>query len=288
MARILITGGSGRIGTGVLQRLNEIFSPDDEIFLLKHASPLGAYPDGFKSVKVIETIQGKFDFSLHIAAQADTNFCKKPENREAVLDTNVRLTEKVCQNSAFTLLVSTDNVFDGNSQSSYDESDTTKPCNLYGESKVLAEQSIVRSLRGAVVRISTILGVKNKIIDDGALCYIQGHDHLPFWNNTYVRPSYLDDFIHIVKKMIRVRFSGIFHCSCTGRTFSRAEMAKFALKFYQDHNLPTTRTSIPEEECPAKFPHRLVLSTDRTRKILDLEFTDSQVALEKHLSATLL
>lgn len=285
MAKILITGGSGRIGSGILAKLNEIFSPDDKIFLLRHNGPLGAYRGEFKTMEIIEKIEGSFDFALHLGAQADTNFCKKLENREAVLDANVRLTEIVCQNSAFVLLVSTDNIFDGNSQNEYFEYNEPKPCNFYGESKILAEQIVIGS-RGAVVRLSTMLGVQNRIVDDGAVRYVQGHDHLPFWNDTFVRPSWLSDLINITKKIHEERRIGIFHCSCAGRAFSRAEMAKFVLKFFQDHHLPTTRESIPEEECPPLFPHRLVLSTGWTRKVLGLEFTDSEVALEKHLAAT--
>lgn len=286
MARILITGGSGRIGTGVLKRLHEIISPYDEIHLLQHINPLKIIVPN-PLVKVVPTVLGKYDIALHLAAQADTNFCKKPGNREAVLDANMRLTERICRNSAFVLLVSTDNVFDGNSQPEYTENDATSPCNLYGESKVLAEQ-IVMYTRGAVVRLSAMLGVKNRIVDEGAIQYIQGHDHFPFWNNTFVRPSFLDDFIKAAKIIIETRRPGIFHCTCNGRPFSRAEMAKIALKFFHDHGLATTRETIPEEECPAVFPHRYVLSTDRTRRALGLDFTDSEKALEKHLEATLL
>ena len=284
MAKILITGGSGRIGSGILARLNKIFSADDEIFLLRHNSPpFGAYRGEFKTIEIIKKIEGSFDFTLHLGAQADTNFCKKPENREAVLDANVRLTEIVCQNSAFVLLVSTDNVFDGNSQNEYCEYDEPKPCNFYGESKILAEKIVIGS-RGAVVRISTMLGVKNRIVDDGAVRYVQGHDHFPFWNNTFVRPSWLLDLVTITQKIHEERRIGIFHCSCAGRALSRAEMAKFVLKFFQDHHLPTTRESIPEEECPPTFPHRLILSTKWTHAALGLEFTDSEKALHDHLS----
>lgn len=289
MAKILITGGSGRVGNGILLRLDQIFLPEDVIYILMHTKPIGVRVP-IEKFYIVDTIEKNFDFALHIAAQAETPFCKKIENREAVIDANVALTKIVSEHAKKVVYISTNQVFDGNSQFDYLEYEEAHPLpgNFYGESKLQGEK-IVLEHGGIVVRLDTVLGVDNRLITS-IIQTIRGKDHPPFWTNTFSRPTHVDDLVKIVREIYinETATVGIFHCACSGRVFSRADFAKFTLEFFKQRNLTRAKDSLPEEVCTIPFPRRLVLSTNYTQKVLKLEFMDSEVALEKHLTAALL
>ncbi len=285
MEKVLITGMSGRIGKGLYSQLREIFDEDTAIDVLVNASPPPTVL-GFRESKIVYDISESYDFVVHLAAITDTNFCKKPENRNTVVQTNVELTKKICDNAGRVLLVSTDNVFDGNSKTEFSEFDDPKPCNFYGETKLGAEKIVIDN-KGVVVRIQTMLGVDNRIIT-AVIHTMQGQDHPPFWNNTYSRPSCLSDLVKVIKALYENEQGTIYHCSCNGNVFSRAQIAENVLEFFRKHDLPCAKDSIDQEECTIAFPRRLVLNSDLTQGLLNIIFTDAHKALNEHLLKILL
>ena len=285
MEKVLITGSSGRIGKGLHARLREIFNENTIIHILVNTNPPPAVL-GFCESKIVYDISESYDFVIHLAAITDTNFCKKPENRNAVLKTNVELTRKICDHAGHVLLVSTDNVFDGNSKPEFFELDEPRPCNFYGETKLVAEKIVIDKM-GVVVRIQTMLGVDNRIVT-AVIHTIQGQSHPPFWSNTYSRPSCLTDLVKVIKELYENQRRNIFHCSCAGDIFSRAQIAENVLEFFKKHDLPRAKDSIDQEECAIAFPRKLVLNSDLTQGLLNVSFTDTRRALNEHLLKTLL
>lgn len=286
--RVLITGGSGRVGSGILRQVNKIFEPWTDVDILMHEKELSPpRVDGNRQI-IHKITYPHYDFALHLAAQANTPFCAKPENIKAVEEANIILTQLVCLHAHKVLMVSTNQVFDGNFAGEYREYQEPRPMNVYGETKREAEKIVLEN-GGAVARLDTVLGVDNRLITS-IIQTIRGKDHPPFWNNAFSRPTHIDDLVQVVNKLYGygTAAKGIFHCACLGRVFSRADFAKFTLEFFRKHNLPKAKDSIDEEECTIPFPRRLVLSASYTQKILGLEFMDSEAALEKHLGAELL
>ena len=288
--KVLITGGSGQIGEGFLTDLQS-FLPDVSsrtyLTVLTHNNPIKLGPHRSIRVNFIDRVEGYFDVAIHLAAIINTPFCQKPENRDLVLKTNVGLTKTVCEHTDFVVLLSTDNVFKGVEGRELREDDMPDPCNFYGISKMEAE-NVVTTHDGAVVRVQTMLGCRN-ILTTAIIDTIRGKPHLPFWNDTYSRPSFLLDLAKTLKVLLECRTGGIYHCSTTGDVFSRADIAKRVLSFFSEHNLSCQIDAISEEPCsvPA-FPRYLVLNSDSTRQRLGVEFSSSSRTLRHHLEKLLL
>lgn len=286
--KVLMTGGSGQIGEALLADIYSFLPPIEiDLTLLTHTSPVNTLVlRNSTKINLTNTVTGRFDVAIHLAAIINTPFCQKPENHHLVLETNVGLTKTVCEHSDFVVLISTDNVFNGNERRELREDDMPNPCNFYGISKMEAEE-IVAANGGAVVRVQTMLGCRN-ILTTAIVDTIRGKVHPPFWNDTYSRPSFVPDLVKTLKVLLEHRAEGIYHCSTIGDVFSRAEIAKRVLDFFLEHNLPHQINSISEEPCSVpSFPRYLVLNSEETRSKLGLDFSSSVDALNKHLSMVL-
>jgi dTDP-4-dehydrorhamnose reductase len=101
------------------------------------------------------------DAVIHTAALADIDFCQThPELARAV---NVGLTRSLAERCADAacrfVLCSTDTIFDGE-HAPYDEDDRPGPVNFYAETKVEAEQIVVRlGAQAAIARLSLVVGL---------------------------------------------------------------------------------------------------------------------------------
>lgn len=288
--RVLVTGASGRIGRGIVKELFRIFSPDDHITFWLHKNDIPRPPGLNSNANIGASADPLFDdfdqpvhydLALHMAAIADTPFCSKPENHISVLEANVLLTQKICDHAKRVISISTDNVFDGESKDEFSEFDEPDPCNFYGMSKLMGELCVLQAC-GAVVRIQSMLGVDNRMVTAVAKT-LGGKPHFPFWNNVYFRPSYIEDLISVIQKLLKSDTRGIFHCGCVGSVLSRAEMAKKIAEFFVENNLPCSPELITEEECKIEFPRRLVLNSEATQNMLGVRFHDSTTALFNHL-----
>lgn len=279
MSRILITGGSGKIGSRLVQRLGEFVSSQDKVFLLKHQRNLET---DFTYAEVIDALTGTYDFALHLAANTHTKMSNMQEYRAGFIADNIELTRRICERSGRVLLVSTDNVFSGEDQKNYMESDSPNPCNFYGATKAEAEK-VVLDKKGAVIRIQSMIGIKSNLIVDKVLDALDGKEYWPFWDDTFNRPTYFEDFLAVVKRVAPSTKSGIYHVSCQGDPISRAGIAQKVLDAHLKLGLPIQRQKLNSEHCTVEFPRRLVLDTQKTQQELGYSFTDLYTALEHHV-----
>ncbi len=159
MARILITGGSGMVGSTLVRLL----APQHTL-LVTYNKNLPADPEQAKvEWKRLDITDGKAVLALsafspeliiHCAAMTRVADCEAaPEAAEAV---NVQGTKNVValteQASAYLVHFSTDMVFDGK-QGQYTEASPVSPLNAYGRTKAAAERHVTGYARGLVLRL---------------------------------------------------------------------------------------------------------------------------------------
>ena len=147
MKKILITGISGFIGNYLhkykpdnIQLIGTYFKNKPVLFETEICELNLMRVDDF----IKNNIQ-KFDIVIHCAAESSLVECEKNQERAYIL--NSEATEKLVswsfkQKSKF-LFLSTDIVFDGN-KGEYSETDNPQPINVYGQSKLEAEQKILK------------------------------------------------------------------------------------------------------------------------------------------------
>ena len=285
--RILITGITGQIGRSLGNNLGNLFTECYKFDLLENKSQVkleNIDPRVRQYAKVVRDIsKGGYDLCLHLAANAHTKHSNKLEYQGEFIRDNVLLTERVSNVSERVIIISSDNVFNGMDFNDYKENDNTSPCNFYGVTKAEAEK-IVLGKNGAVIRIQTMIGVRNNLIIDKILEAIGGENYWPFWTDQFVRPAFFDDFFEVVKRTINNERSCVYHVSCNGEAISRFRLAEKILDIHKRYNLPIKRESLDSALCDdPTFPRRLVLDTGLTKKELEIDFTCIDEAIEKHI-----
>ncbi len=137
--KILITGSNGQVGfelARTLLPLGDVFVFSREQFDLTNLESCRA------------TIQ-KIQPDVIVNAAAYTAVDKAETERETAFLINEKAVAVLAQEAkklnALLIHYSTDYVFDGTKDSSYNEDDETNPLNVYGESKLAGEQAIQQS-----------------------------------------------------------------------------------------------------------------------------------------------
>ncbi len=136
MNSILLIGSNGQVGT----ELEKILIPEGNLISVARPTIDLAQPDTLKSI--IQQHQPK----IIINAAAYTAVDKaesEPDLAEAI---NAIAPQIIAQEAeklgAFLIHISTDYVFDGKSNSPYQETDTTNPVSVYGKTKLAGEKTI--------------------------------------------------------------------------------------------------------------------------------------------------
>lgn len=292
--KILITGASGRVGSGLIKHLDSIVSPDDEIVLLKRINPVDTESIKQRKVSIISEVEDSkpYDLAIHFAGNIHTSRGSDPANYPEFIRDNVELTERVCDASKRVFFASTENIFSGMDNMDYLESHFPQESgvpsgsrNYYGQTKAIAEKVILDN-KGCVVRIQSPLGVPRNLIVDRVIGALEDSmPSWPFWNDQFLRPTFIDDIALVLRKLSQTDKEGVYHVSCSGNPLSRAEIANKVLDVYREYDLPRVHDSVQEEPCnDPNFPRRLVLDTQYTRKELGIEqFTSVDNAIKTHI-----
>ena len=134
--KILLTGGTGQLGQSIIK-----LQPNN-VDLLKPSKldlDLGNEENCFKFI-----YSEKPDWIINSGAY--TNVDKAEEEKDKVFKINFKapyfLAKALSKTGGKLLQISTDYVFDGEKKEPYLINDSTKPRNIYGESKALAENAL--------------------------------------------------------------------------------------------------------------------------------------------------
>lgn len=151
MRRVLITGGSGQVGTALLASAPaeyQIFAPGSDDLDISDADSVQRAFDHFRP-------------GLVINAAAHTAVDKAEAERERAFAINAEGAGNVaraCRAEKIGLIhLSTDYVFDGAKTSAYAETDLPNPLSVYGASKLAGERQIEATLvPHLIVRVSWV------------------------------------------------------------------------------------------------------------------------------------
>lgn len=123
---------------------------------------------------------------------------------------------------------SSDLVFDGEQNAAYVESDTPRPLNIYGESKLLAERRVLETLPAAlVIRTSAFFGVwdeHNFLIH--ALRHVARGLTFAAPNDVRITPTFVPDLVHTTLDLLIDDERGIWHLTNSDADVTWAEFAR--------------------------------------------------------------
>jgi dTDP-4-dehydrorhamnose 3,5-epimerase len=242
---VFVTGAGGQLGLALRDHL-----PEAEF--LTHGDL-----DVTDQRAVRRALDGA-DLVIHCAAMTNVDGCEGDRDAAEVVNTDGAA--HVAAAAQRVILISTDYVFDGTKDGEYTEDDRPNPINVYGSTKLAAEQAVLSTGRGLVVRTSWVFGdgrnfVRSIVSADRAGTPLRVVD------DQHGRPTYAADLARAVAYLAQRRDAGIVNVAGDGPPCSWAELAEAAVGH------AVGRVSSDDWAAKAPRPRNSVLSLSKARDL---------------------
>ncbi|HBA85580.1 MAG TPA: hypothetical protein DCZ95_15970 [Verrucomicrobia bacterium] len=161
MKRIMITGASGALGSEILPQLQLM----GQVLGLGYRNLLEGLQAG--DIRDEQFLSGLLkevrpEVVIHCAAYRDPDFCDaQPEEARRLNVRPVQVMNEVLPASSMIVFISSDYVFDGRNPP-YREESPCSPINLYGQTKVEAEELLAGRKRKLILRVPLLVGAEGK------------------------------------------------------------------------------------------------------------------------------
>lgn len=269
MKKILVIGSNGQLGN-CIKKIAENFENKYE-FIFTDSETL--------NVTNSEQIQSFFydnkpDFCINASAYTAVDLAEKePEKAFAVNAEGVaNIAEACAEFNTILIHVSTDYVFDGETNLDYSEDDFTNPIGVYGQSKLKGEELALDSNpKTIILRTSWLYSEFNKNFVKTMLNLFSQKEELGIVADQFGQPTNANDLAEAIMMIVESSHKtfGIFHFSNYPETtwfeFAKkiAEFSKSSVKLN-----PLTTEQYPT---PAKRPKRSTMSLDKIEKVYKIE-----------------
>ncbi len=182
--------------------------------------------------KVLAFDWSEIDAIVNCAAYTNVDGAETEEGRKLAWSVNAEgvrnLADAADKNGKHFLTVSTDYVFDGNSKSSYKETDPISPLNVYGASKAAGEMAIRPGQY--IVRTSWVIGSGSNFART-MLKLGRDRDEVSVVNDQLGRPTFTTDLaLGIESVLVNSAPPDIYHFSNTGAPVTWYDLAKEVFK----------------------------------------------------------
>lgn len=245
--KIAITGARGQLG----RELARVLAPKHEMILL--ARPKFDITDPL-CVEDLEQLAP--ELVIHTAALTDVDACAREPVR--AYQVNVEGTQNIAEGCAHAhaqlLLVSTNEIFDGEKESPYLENDKPNPINPYGASKLAAEEIAHARLEEVyVVRTAWLYARGGNKFPDKIISAAKTRDHSPLRvvDDELGNPTYAPDLARALAQLIETREFGDYHlvnegvasrydwaCRVLARAGVNGAVTRIKLKDYARDSVP--------------------------------------------------
>ena len=209
--RVLLTGGSGQLGTELLDAFpgHEVVAPEADVLNVSDRD------------SVLQRITTTEPHAIvHAAAWTDVDGCELDPDRALLV--NALGTRHVAEGArlvgARVCYISTDYVFPGDADRPYTEWDRTGPLSVYGRSKLGGERELDPG--STIVRTSWVCGRtgKNFVRTILGRAVAAGPGELAVVDDQHGRPTFADDLAGMVAALVVARLPGTFHVTNQGQT----------------------------------------------------------------------
>ena len=268
---ILLIGNNGQVGT----ELQNILSSDYQVIGL--ARPEIDLTQGHNLRQIIQAVQPE----IIINGAAYTAVDKAESEAEIAHEVNAIAPQIIAEESqklgSFLIHISTDYVFDGNSNYPYQETDITNPLSMYGKTKLAGEMAIQQACADYIIlRTAWVYGTDGKGNFVKTMLRV-GKDRLEVRvvADQIGSPTWAHDIADTISKIIpqlTSEISGIYHYTNSGvaswydfavAIFEEAQKLGFPVQINQV--IPITT---PEYPTPAKRPAYSVLACRKISQLL--------------------
>lgn len=260
MKKILVAGGNGQLGS-CLKKISGNFSSYQFIFADRNELDIteeDAVNDFFEKEKP--------DFCINASAYTAVDLAETDaKNAFAVNADGVRNLAAACKNyNAVFIHVSTDYVFDGETNLPYSEEDFTNPKGVYGKSKLKGEESALEENPETIIlRTSWLYSEFNKNFVKTMLNLFNTKEELSIVSDQFGQPTNANDLAEAIMEIIEhpSKKFGIFHFSNYPETtwFHFTEK----IKEFSGSGIQLKPIETKDYPTPASRPKRSTMSLDK-------------------------
>lgn len=289
-SQIFISGGSGFLGWN----LARYAAKDYDVFLTyrKHLVNVegceAPYYIDLRNKKTVEELLEDLqpEVIIHTAALANADQCeqRRPVAHEINVNGTRHLVEKAEEIGARFIYVSTDMVFDGNSDNNR-EQDRPKPVNYYGETKLLGEK-VVREISSnyLILRMALMYGHGNEVngcFSDWLYEGLHGEKQISLFTDQYRTPLYVQDGVRALFELVNHPVKNeIFHLGGSER-LTRYEFGKSFCRIWGFDEQHLHPVQMKEIETVAKRGYDCSLNTDKVQNLLSFKLSDVETGLQQ-------
>jgi len=288
--RILVTGKNGQLGRSIQKivntdtKIDNNQSTNDFIFVGREELDLGSE----SSIGYYFDNSDRFDVIINCAAYTAVD--KAEEEQELANQVNhlaVKQLTKIAKDQKAKLIhISTDYVFDGESNKPYLETDTPNPINAYSRTKLAGEKALqtVMPMNALVIRASWLYSEYSNNFVSTMLRLGRERDELSVVNDQMGSPTYAADLADAILEIIKhkkfrdlAQTTQIYNYSNEGE-ISWYEFAKeiFKIEKIECEVNPVTSQQYPT---PAKRPRNTLMNKDKIVKVFNIKISNWKSSL---------
>jgi len=286
--RILVTGKNGQLGRSIYKIVNttngDSLPPNEFIFVGREELDLS------NNNSIINYFDNHNKFDIIINCAAYTAVDKAEKEQELANQVNhlaiKQLAGIVKEQKAKLIHISTDYVFDGESNKPYKETDETNPINVYGKTKLAGEKALqeIMPTNAMIIRTSWVYSEYGNNFVKTMLRLGKERDELNIVSDQIGSPTYATDLAEVILKIInntnyrnKKQSTEIYHYSNEGE-ISWHDFAKeiFELVDIQCRVNPITTGEYPT---PAQRPKNTVMQNDKIARIFGLKIANWKASL---------
>jgi dTDP-4-dehydrorhamnose reductase len=200
------------------------------------------------------------DIVIHCAAETNVDVCEsKPERAWEI---NAEGTRDVVLHSeavgAKIVLLSTSFVFDGELDH-YGPEDKPNPSNVYGETKLAAEEAVLQSYApGLILRTDQPFGWSERWQTDTMVEWVLNqlgrNEPFPVFQDWWNCPTFIDDLVQMILSLGMNEHRGIYHCVGSGYV-SRYQWAKLIADVFDLNKEHIIKGQSDSPKLPAARPN---------------------------------
>lgn len=279
---ILVTGSNGQLGKE-LQQLAYAYPQYKFVFASREDLKLHHFP-------LVENffLATKPQYCINCAAYTAVD--KAENEKEMAMLVNgeaVGHLGAICKKYQTKLIhVSTDYVFDGESETPYKEDDKTNPKNVYGASKLLGEQLCMKeNADSIIIRTSWVYSSFGHNFVKTMMRLMSERNEINVVNDQIGSPTYAADLAKTILDIIAYGKweSGIYHYSNEGK-ISWYEFA-VAIKELTGSNCSINPIPTSAYPTPAKRPHYSLLDKERIKAVFQITVPSWKSSLQRCIAA---
>ncbi len=284
MNNILVTGANGQLGNEIRKisssrkNFNFYFTDVGELDITKLENIQAFYSEN------------KFDYIINCAAYTNVDKAESDEiNAEKINAEAVKNLSEISQKYKIPLIhISTDYVFDGESNIPYKEDDKVNPQSVYGKTKLQGEEFAKKAYKSIIIRTAWLYSSYGNNFVKTMLRLGKERNEINVVSDQAGSPTYAADLAQAILEITKqvtdnqeYNFSGIYHYSNEGS----CTWFEFAKEIMQKANLKCIVNPVSSEEypTPVKRPKYSLLDKAKIKKTFNVKVPFWKDSLEKCL-----